>query len=328
VNVRAVLVAFVIAAVALTGCGTIESVVSKSTMHKRRPVRILDPSSVYPDPVRFVGDASYAWIDGASGKALSFDAVTAQARAAQVIILGEQHDQSSHHEMQRRVINALAVGGELVVGLEMLTWEKQAALDAFNTGDIDADALAAQVSWHKAWGFKFDLYRHILVDGHAAGARFVALNAPRELVRAVRTKGIDGLAPGEARMLPELDLGDAEHRAWFEGIFAAGTHPMADADVESFYVAQVVWDEAMAAGVARALTRGAERVVVAGAGHVARGRGIPQRVERRLASARVLTIVPLPDVDAENVVEVVRGAVVRGEGDILVVPSFEEQIAL
>lgn len=315
-----------------SGCAsTVEREVTTGAAPHRRPLRDIDPN-VQPDPVRFDDDTPYAWIDGNTGKTMTYDEVAKRAAASQVIVVGEQHDQASHHEVQRRIIATLASGApsrKVVVGLEMLTWDKQPVLDRFNSGELDADAFAAAVDWQKAWGFTFDLYRPIFADGRAAGATFRALNAPRELVRAVRKKGIDGLSPDEVRVLPDLDLGDIEHRAWFKGIFAGGGHPMKDADVDAFYTAQVVWDEAMADRAVQALVDGASHVVViAGAGHVARGRGIPQRVERRVASAKVMSIVPLTEVDSENVLDQVKAAVLRGEGDVLVVPRFEEEIAL
>lgn len=323
-------VALLSAVVVGCACGTTTVTVERENgpAPHRRPLRNIDPN-VQPDPVRFANDAPYAWIDGDTGKSITFDDVLSRAAAAHVVVVGEQHDQASHHEVQRRIVTALAPAGGLVVGLEMLTWEKQKALDRFNNGELDADAFAATVDWQKAWGFTFDLYRPIFVDGRTAGAQFRALNAPRDLVRAVRRKGVDGLSADEVRMLPDLDLGDLEHRAWFKGIFATGGHPMKDADVDAFYTAQVVWDEAMADRAAQALNDGAKKVIVlAGAGHVARGRGIPQRVERRVTTAKVMSIVPLTDVDAENAVDQVRAAVLRGEGDVLVIPKFDEELAL
>lgn len=334
-SVRAFVAALVaLAAIAAGGCASsVAREVTSGPAPHRRPLRDIDPNLV-PDPVRFDDEAPYAWIDGNTGKTISFDDVVKRAAAAQVIVVGEQHDQATHHEVQRRIVTTLAAPSDksarkLVVGLEMLTWDKQAVLDRFNAGELDADAFAAAVDWQKAWGFTFDLYRPLLADGHASGASFRALNAPRELVRAVRKKGIDGLSADELRALPDLDLGDVEHRAWFKGIFAGGGHPMKDADVDAFYMAQVVWDEAMADRAAQALLDGATHVVViAGAGHVARGRGIPQRIERRVASAKVISIVPLTEVDSENVLEQVKTAVLRGEGDVLYIPRFEEELSL
>ncbi|HEY4222111.1 MAG TPA: ChaN family lipoprotein, partial [Myxococcota bacterium] len=236
-----------------------------------------------------------------------------------------------HHDIERRVVAAMARAHEhkLVVGLEMLTWNLQGPLDQFNQGAIDVDAMASSVDWQKAWGFSFDMYRPIFVDGHKDGARFLALNAPRELVRAVRRKGVFGLTAPEKKALPELDLGDDQHRAWFKGIFSGDGHPANDSDIDSFYTAQVVWDEAMAQTASKALDDGAAQVIViAGVGHIARGRGVPERIERREPSVHVLTIVPLTGVSSDNASDKLKEAVVDGEGDIIVIPRFAEEISL
>jgi hypothetical protein len=84
----------------------------------------------------------------------------------------------------------------------------------------------------------------------------------------------------------------------------------------------------MADGAAKAVAAGARQVVVlAGAGHVANGRGIPQRVERRIGSP-VVAVVPLAGVDSANAVDAIARAVDNDEGDIIVVPRFEPEINL
>ena len=296
----------------------------------RRPQRHVDPATVVVDAVRFDGDAAYAYFDGNSGASLTFDEVLVRARAAQVVLVGEQHDQAVHHELQRRVVAALAAPNvRLTVGFEMLSWGYQAALDRLARGQLDPDAFAAEIDWGKAWGFPFELYRPVFHAAVAGQASLAALNAPRELVRAVRTKGLASLSPDELGQLPDLDVGDAIHREWFKGIFSSGGHPATSGEVEAFYVAQVVWDESMADRTVRALEGGAEQVIVlAGVGHVARGRGIPQRVERRRPGVRVVSVVPLTGVDEDNAQDRLRQAILHGEGDILVVPRFEREIDL
>lgn len=312
-----------------SGCASVQRVRGEELSH-RRPARSVDASRLDVPVPRFSDDDAWAFFDGNTGAALSLDDLLQRARAADVVVVGEQHDQAVHHELQRRVVSVLASESPgLVVGVEMLTWSLQDALDRFNAGQLDAEGLAVAVDWPKAWGFPFALYADIFTSGRTAGARFVALNAPRDLVKAVRRKGIDGLSRAELALLPDLDLGDAVHRQWFRDIFAQGGHPMSAADVDSFYVSQVVWDEGMAERASEVLAAGASKVVIlAGVGHVAQGRGIPQRVERRRPGARVLSIVPLADVDADNVVARVRAAVASGEGDVLVVPKFDEVLAL
>jgi uncharacterized iron-regulated protein len=288
-----------------------------------------EAARVRPAPLVFVADGAFAFVDGRTGAALSVDDLAARLRNHRVVVVGEQHDQSAHHEAQRRIVELMGSGGPgVVVGLEMLSWEKQTVLDRFNGGSIAVETLAEAVEWKKAWGFEFDLYAPIFSAGKAAGARFVALNAPRALVRAVREKGVEGLGPDERARVPDLDLGDELHRAWFASVFASTGHTLKAADLDGFYRAQVLWDEAMAEHAVRALRQGARQVVViAGAGHVARGRGVPQRVERRLGGEPVLTFVPITTT-ATDVETAVARAIADGEADVLIVPRFDAEVAL
>ncbi|MBM4280463.1 MAG: ChaN family lipoprotein [Deltaproteobacteria bacterium] len=340
--VTRVRLAVVALATLLQGCATVSTTPSPPTATgvsagvsddtkalRRRPPVPPEAARVRPAPLTFVGDGAFAFVDGRTGAALSVDDVLARLRAHRVIVVGEQHDQAAHHEAQRRIVELVGGGGAgVVVGLEMLSWEKQEPLDRFNRGDVPLDALADVLDWKKAWGFDFGLYAPIFAAGKAAGARFVALNAPRHLVRAVREKGVAGLGPDDRARVPELDLGDDLHRAWFAGVFSSAGHAMKAADLDGFYRAQVLWDESMADGAVRALREGARQVVViAGAGHVARGRGVPQRVERRLDGEPVLTFVPVT-ARADDAEAALARAIADGEGDVLVVPRFEHEVAL
>jgi uncharacterized iron-regulated protein len=298
-----------------------------TVMH--RPARAIDPAGVNVPPLVF-GDADFAYVDGNTGLQLTFDEVVARARAAQVVVVGEQHDQPLHHEVQRRLVAVLSADGpELSVGLEMLNWDAQGELDRFNRGEVAPGELELTVNWAKAWGFPFSLYQPIFEDGRRGGAQFFGFNPPRELVRKVRKQGIDSLSAQERERLPELDLSDELHRSWFQQVFANNGHPLSQADLNGFYLAQVLWDEAMAAGAIKRLDAGARQVVVlCGVGHIAQGRGVPQRVERRRAGVRTLSVVTLSSLTEENVRARITEAVINGDGDIIAIPKLDEVIVL
>jgi uncharacterized iron-regulated protein len=129
----------------------------------------------------------------------------------------------------------------------------------------------------------------------------------------------------EKRQKSSLFLAATPHEHVVETAYQG--HPLQEAELDGFYLAQVLWDESMAARAADAVRAGARQVVVlAGAGHIAAGRGIPQRVERRLG-LNVLTVQPLT-VDEDSVDRVIGQAIADADADILVVPRFEVEIAL
>ncbi len=77
--------------------------------------------------------------------------------------------------------------------------------------------------WYEAWGYNWLYYRDIFLFCRDHNLRMVAVNAPREVVTAVRKKGFQGLTPEEAAHIPtDVDTSSPEHRALFKSFFEAG----------------------------------------------------------------------------------------------------------
>jgi uncharacterized iron-regulated protein len=321
-------------ALLLLGCATTaERAEPPSAATAERPVPVpVHPSAIELGPLAFESDGDgFAFVDGRTGEPMSFAKLDALATNADVVLVGEQHDQASHHRLQQRVLEALLPAGGVGLGLEMVAWPHQSALERFGRGDIDVDGLFAALNWEKTWGHDAELYRDILVAAQQGGAGFIGLNAPRELVRAIARRGVDGLTDEERRQLPELDLNDKVHRESIESVFRAHHPPSGSGDsFDRFYAAQVLWDETMADRSVDGLATGRfERVLVlAGVGHVAGYRGIPQRILRRRPDAKVLTIVPITVPAGESPEDAARAAVARRDGDILAIRRAREVVNL
>jgi len=297
-----------------------------------RPRQAAD--AVVVEPLRYEeGEHGLAFIDGRTGKALTYDDVVARMRASEIVLVGEQHDQVPHHALQARVVTSLGDEPSLAIGLEMVPWSLQAPLERYTKGEIDADGLAGALSWQETWGYDFELYRPIFDAGRKKGARFVALNAPKEVVRAVAKGGVDSLPEGERGEVPDLDLTDDTHKQGIFEIFRNHHPPTGHGGMEKaferFYLVQVLWDESMADRAARALDDGAKKVVVlAGNGHVAGYRGIPNRIARRKPTAKIFTIVPITLDEGEDAEAIVKGAVIDGEADVIAVVRPREVLAI
>lgn len=232
--------------------------------------------------------------DGKTGAALSPEALTERLRAAQAIYLGERHNSRSSHKAQLQLLEQVyALGQPVAVGVEMLPRTLQPQLAAYLAGSLDEAGFLAAVDWQHTWGFDFALYQPLFEFCRRHGLRMYALNAPRELAKAVRQRGVAGLTAAERAELPSGYPWPAPeaHRRAVQEVFAR--HSFGDEDkrtpaervaaFERFYAAQLVWDESMAQGVATILGGAhppARVVVLAGAGHVGRF-AIPARAARR-----------------------------------------------
>jgi len=132
-------------------------------------------------------------------------------------------------------------------------------------------------------------YSEILDYARTQGIPVVALNVPRDLVKTVSAGGFDALGEEDRALLPEFDSQDPYQRAMAAAMFAG--HGQGDSILDSFIRIQTLWDEAMAANIARHLgEQGTARrmMVMAGGNHVRYGFGIPRRAYRRLPVSYVL----------------------------------------
>ena len=248
------------------------------------------------------GPGGLLW-DVREARARTLEELAAWLDGVEVVYVGEHHDRAADHEVERAVIEALASRpGALWIGMEMFQRPFQPALDAYVEGEIDEPTLLARTEWAERWGMDFAAYRPILEFARAHRLRVVALNARREVSRAIARDGLAGLDPALRAELPELDLTDAAHRARVEAALA-GHGAMDPARLEHFYEAQVVWDETMADTVAAALSgpdAPARLVVLAGRMHVEAGNGIPRRAARRGAAPFRIILPSAPDERAED----------------------------
>lgn len=236
-----------------------------------------------------------------SGRRAQVADIVRAAEGKRFVYLGESHDNPRHHRLQAEVVEALAESGrDVIVGFEMFTRPMQSALDPWTLGWWSEDEFVERSNWKGQWGFDFALYRPIFEATRKHRLRMVALNVPREWVRAVARGGPSALPEVAKSEVPELNLGNRDHRRVFDTLM--GGHPAAGVQGENMYAAQVLWDTAMADSALRYLasrptTSKTVMVVIAGSGHVMYGQGINYRVWQRTGESGVtLVMVGTPGV--------------------------------
>ena len=233
--------------------------------------------------------------------------------------------------MQLKIVDLLRQRDpSLAIGLEMVKRPFQPALDRYLTGDIDEETFLREVEWDDRWGYPFFLYRPILRYAKEHRLPVYALNAKDEVTSKVARDGIDALDETERASIPDLDLGNEQHRAQireaFDGHHAhGGEGAHGQMSFDNFYAAQVIWDETMAYEIARVLRseQPPNRIVVlAGGGHVRDGLGDPEPSrEARSDAAQDCAAV----VDPRRRADVGRGA--SGAGCGLCMADGRERLA-
>jgi uncharacterized iron-regulated protein len=227
--------------------------------------------------------------------------------AARAVCVGEEHPNPHHHWVQLAVVEHLAPKWPVfALGMEMVQRPFQAVLDDYAAHKIDDDALRSRTGWAERWGYDYNLYGPTIHAAVAAHASLLALNAAKELTKKVVHHGLESLTPDEKAQVPQLDLDDKNHRAWFEALMEdmggseahskkpdetkdepkpSPQHGDADDEMPStdwIYTVQVIWDETMADTAARWLEAhpNGHVIILAGGGHC-HDSAIVNRIKRR-----------------------------------------------
>ncbi|KMY66339.1 hypothetical protein AAU61_17940 [Desulfocarbo indianensis] len=217
---------------------------------------------------------------------------------ARVVLVGETHDHPGHHAAQLRILQLMnQQGPPPVVGIEWLDHQAQAACDALAGGSVTVEEFARLADWDARWGYPLDLYRPILEYVRQHKLKLVAMNAPLKVVRKLARQGFQALSAAErGQLAPALDLHDPAYAEMIARQFQG--HGVEGKEAQSnFMAAQIARDETMAHHLAADLypwpDGGKKAVVLVGSAHLAHGRGLPPRLERRLPGVKLITFLPV-----------------------------------
>ncbi len=248
-----------------------------------------DPEMPYPPPsAPRVGDILHLPTGIFVTEAQMLEAVT----DARIVYVGETHDNPASHRLELVLLRALAerYPQRVALGVEMLTPEQQPALDKWIAGELSEKEMLEQTRWYEIWRMDFDYYKALFQYCRENGIPIIGLNATREQVQAVASGDLSKLDETQRAQIPELDMSDPYQQALVKAVY--GGHNHGGGDEERFLRVQTLWDETMAANVARYLSspegRDRRMLVIAGGHHVGYGIGIPRRVFRRLPVSYVL----------------------------------------
>ena len=264
-----------------------------------------------PDGVRVVSR---------DGHGVSLAEVVAAAAQADVVFLGELHDDSLAHVVQAQILRALheQLAGErpVVLGLEMFETDVQHVVDEYARGLIrERDFLEAA----RPWGNYATDYRTMVEYAIQNGIAVIGTNAPKRYVSAVsRAGGLDALeplAPGARATMPETVPPASEPlAAKFRGLMGEmGAHGGAPGmpTVDGMMAAQNLRDATMAWALHRAVAEerarayfgneaGAQPLAIHlnGSFHSEGRLGIPEHFARLAPEARAVVITMRPDTGA------------------------------
>jgi uncharacterized iron-regulated protein len=246
-----------------------------------------------------------AMFEGRSGRVLTWADLFAGVAWADVVIIGETHDNLRAHELQRAMVeDAVNAFPKVALSLEMLETDEQPLVDAYLAGEID-QATFEERTGSRDWGAKDSwkiFYQPAIDEVKTAGGRVVAANAPRKHVRLARTDGFAAIAalPADERAFVAVPstLTPGRYRERFDEFMSGDP-----AAVEALYRAQQTWDATMARSIARALDSGSDKVIhLVGSFHSDWDGGLVDQLRRLKPFARILVVTVVPE-DSRVLVE-------------------------
>jgi uncharacterized iron-regulated protein len=243
-----------------------------------------------------------------------FEGMLAELTRADVVFVGEQHDDANTHRLELAVLEGLLRRRvPLVIAMEMFERDVQPVLDQYLAGAITEEQFLKD---SRPWPRYATDYRPIIEFARTHRIPVIASDVPRRIASEVSKSGLaalDGL--GADRQLAARDLQCPTSGDYYERFLQAmGGHPPSgdpkatDAQQKNdrFYLAQCVKDETMGESIAAAFSRNTSQhatiVHFNGAFHSDYAEGTAATTRRRMPGRRiaVVSVVPVEDLDQER----------------------------
>ncbi|GAA4357409.1 ChaN family lipoprotein [Variovorax defluvii] len=188
---------------------------------------------------------------------------------ADALLLGEQHDAAEHQDIERQAVETLAARGRLAaLAIEM-------AEEGHSTVLMDPASTEAQVQEALGWNDKawpWAAYGPAVMAAVRAGVPVLGANLPRARMR-------DAMADVSL----DAQLGAEAHKAQQEAVRSGHCDLLPESQIRPMTRIQIARDRAMAQTILQARVPGKTVVLLSGAGHSAKGLGVPQHLPSDLA---------------------------------------------
>jgi uncharacterized iron-regulated protein len=256
------------------------------------------PPSAPPDPL--IGQI----VEGRSATQLDRETLFARMLDADVVYLGEIHDNPHHQARQRDAVEALLAAGKAPTlaieffGSEQTGWlmdyaQPKAQGKMARSGPVSERILRRRVGWDGEGDDRWERYGPLLEIARDNRLPMLGIDLPPALRLRLQRVGRDGLSPVELAQLPPGSP-DPEAYALVMNARLGQAHCGygTPESVARLYDTWLARNDAMAAGIVAALEDSDHHpvVVIVGAGHVEHGQSVVRRVAELRPDTRQLVI--------------------------------------
>lgn len=246
--------------------------------------------------------------DTRTGEFITTGELVRRLEGTSILFVGEEHTNIDFHRVQANVIRELHDSGrQVLIALEMFPYTQQRDLDRWTRGQYDEAEFLTTADWYRYWGYHWDYYADIFRFARDNRIRMFGVNAPRNVIKAVRTEGFEDLSEEDLEHIPTtVDTDSPEHRRVYLAYFDDGDNlhtELPPEQLDGMVRAQATWDAVMGWNSLQALRRhgGPNGIVVVliGAGHAVYGLGSQRQIEPRFDGG-IASLVPVPIADSDG----------------------------
>jgi uncharacterized iron-regulated protein len=211
-----------------------------------------------------------------------------QAKEADVILFGEQHDNPINHWLEQELTKDLfeARKDKLVMGAEMFEADDQVVVNEYLSGSITEKTFKDEC---KLWTNFASDYKPLLDFAKKNKLKFIATNIPRRYANMVYTKGLeklDSIAPEALKWIAPLPIAYDKTLKCYQDIFAAAQGHGG----ENLPKSQAVKDATMAYFILKNLSAGQIFIHYNGSYHSDNHTAIEWYLKQARPDLKVLTI--------------------------------------
>ncbi len=217
-------------------------------------------------------------IDLHTGSEISDAALVEILKSADVVLLGELHDNKFHHELRGSLIARFANSQRSIVS-EHLPAPLQVSFGSDTKSDLEAAGFDPE-GW--GWPVHQSLYDHLREKGLAVFGG----NLPKAEARQIFLQGASGLPDRMAKTYAQSRLDEKAERALDRDLVDGHCGKLPDKYLLRMRFAQRITDLSMT----HALLDHRPAVLVAGNGHVRKDYGVPQILSSVAPSLRLVSI--------------------------------------
>lgn len=198
-------------------------------------------------PLNVYADNTFYALNVSNKKIVSLKKLVDELSNADVIVVGELHNEERHHKFQLKLIEELnSRKRHIAVALEMFRYENQQVLDDWFFGRITLNDFIK--IYYENWTFPWNLYSKIFFYAKENKILLIGVNIPKEITQKVAEKGFFSLTKKDYEKLPKdvkCDV-DEDYKFFIQKVFDFHKSRTDNRSFQNFCEAQILWDKSMA----------------------------------------------------------------------------------